>query len=119
MLVRARGAGPKAAVGVAGRHLVEARPQRGDLVALALGRRVPGGGQRVLNQRVLLHGRHTMPAAISMGATNSGGRVSTSSGGPVLLVGLDAAVACPRPRLGADHDDGVARARPPRRPARG
>ena len=46
------------------------------------------------------------------------GRVRTSSGGLVLLVGLDAAVACPGPGLGPGDDDRVEPCRRPPPPAR-
>ena len=53
---RLRGSG-KAAVGVVAGHRVEARPERGDLVALRVRREMLGGAQGVLNERVLLHRR--------------------------------------------------------------
>ena len=60
-----------------------------------------------------------MPAACSMGATMSGGRVEDLVGRLLLLVGLDAAAAGPRSRLAA-HDDHRRRiGRRPRQPARG
>ena len=49
----------------------------------------------------------TMPAAISTGATKSGGLVRTSSGGCSSSSTVDATVTGKRPRLGAGHDDGL------------
>ena len=53
---------------------------------------------------VLLHHGHTRPAAISMGAMNSGGRVSTSSGGPSAASRSRRRPASPGPRLCRRHD---------------
>ena len=81
MSAASRGWG-NAASGLCTRHRVEAGPERGDLVALALRREVRGAAARAFSMSAYCcTGGQTMPAAISTGATKSGGRVSTSSGG--------------------------------------
>ena len=78
--LRAWGTPPR---GCCARHLVEAAQSRGDLGSrVRLARQVLGGRQCVLDQRVLLDDRpHQCRRPLSIGAMNSGGRVSTSSGG--------------------------------------
>ena len=90
------------------RHRVAARPECGDVGALAVRGEVLAGGERVLNERVLLRDRgQTMPAAISTGATKSGRPGQHLVGGLVLLVDVAAAVTSKRPRLGACDNEGV------------
>ncbi len=106
-------------LGVARRHRVEARPQRGDLVALAVRRQVVRGGQRVLNERVLLHRREHDPRRELHGGHEVGRAGQDLVGWRVLLVRLGTPVAGPGPCLGAGDDDGPV---PPGRhgaPARG
>ena len=94
-------------LGVLSGHGVVARPQRGDLVALAVRRETLGGSEGVLNERVLLHGRPDHAGR----ALDRGHEVRRTGehvvGRLILVVALDAPVAFPRPRLGADDDDRV------------
>ena len=71
------------------------------------GREVLGGGERVLNQRVLLRDRPDH-AGRDLDRGHEVGRPGQDLvGRPVLLVDVDAAVAGKCPRLGAGHDDGL------------
>ena len=99
------------------RHGVEPGPERGDLLALAFRREIQRRAEGILDERVLLHGGQTMPAAISTGATKSGGLVEDLVGPPVLLVGSrppSRATPAPRPATTT-----VRPVRPPPAPDRG
>ncbi len=86
---------------------VEARPQCGDLVALAVRREAQSGGEGVLDEGVLLHGRPDHAGRHLDGGHEVWRSGEHVVGRVVLVVALDTPVALPRPRLGADDDDRV------------